>query len=573
MATKTLTQEEIVKEFASCASDITYFICNYIKVPVAGTGVYSPMRLWEPQLRFPNALKSMWEKKDKNGIVLMASRQCGKTQMVEATVLWLMLFHPNYVVLHLNRDLSQGKQSISEIKDMVDNLPDWLKPKFLVDNKQEGFKFLNGSQFILQASNKSKDKKSSKGRGRRPTFIWVDEAAFMPLAEHMASILPAVSRTFLNAKKFNVPYGIVFTSTPNGRTGMGAGFYETYTAALNNPKSSYTAVTIYWHECPGYDEKWFAERCSDEHCTPDNPNQKVQQEYNLIFIGNETSIFPEQIMVDLQDVKKAKQPIWEQLFPDGYLRWWSMPQADKRYICGLDTGTSVGTDYSTIYVRCFETREQVCELRVKCLVERFGEYAVNLLKVLPKKVIVFERNGLGNQTMEFLLKHFPNCVLRDTRNMKEDQSFYDLPLGLHLNSATRIMVFDQIFRAVTEEIDMIYSFNTRNELASLERKSSGKIEGNPNDDLCISMGYTYFAEQYFDLTRYFGASDEIIVPEDSFGIGGGEDVVDEFYDLNNSSVLHSFFGDEQLETLKQYAAQKQNKYGKNVVEERLFEEI
>lgn len=574
MATQILSQQDIVEEFYKCGEDIVYFICNYIKVPVAGTGTYAPMQLWEPQYRFPNALKSMWEKKDKNGVVLLASRQCGKTQMVEATVLWLMLFHPNYVVLHLNRDLSQGKQSIVEIKDMIDNLPDWLKPKFLVDNKQEGFKFLNGSQFILQASNKTKDKKSSKGRGRRPTFIWVDEAAFMPLEEHMASILPAVSRTFLNAKKYNVPYGIVFTSTPNGRTGMGEGFYKTYTTARDNPKSSYEAVTIYWHECPGYDQKWFAERCADEHCTIEVPNQKVQQEYNLMFVGSDASIFPEKTMTSLQDPKSAMDPIYEQLFVDGYLRWWDMPDATKRYICGLDTGTSVGTDYSTMYIRCFETRKQICELKVKCLVERFGEYASNVLKLLPKKVIVFERNGVGNHLMEIMQKNFPLNTLRDTRKLKDGQSFYDLPLGLHLDPATRIMVFDQIFRAVNEEPDMIMSFNTRFELSSLERKSGGKIEGNPNDDLCISMGYTYFAEQYFDLTPYFGATGgDMSVPDSSFDIGGGTkgDILGD--ELSNSFVLDSFFGRAHMENIKEYAMQSRNKYGRRTSEDELFDSI
>ncbi len=171
----TQTPQEIIEEYTKCAQSLEYFLGKYLLVPVIGTDLMIPLKLWKPQKRITEALYNIWNKQEKNGLVLMASRQCGKTQVIEGVCVWLMIFNPNYVILHLNRDLPQGKQTISEIRDMIDNLPVWLKPQFETDTKQEGFKFTNGSQFVLQASNKPKDKKSSKGRGRRPLFVWVDQ--------------------------------------------------------------------------------------------------------------------------------------------------------------------------------------------------------------------------------------------------------------------------------------------------------------------------------------------------------------------------------------------------------------
>lgn len=498
-----LTAEQIIEEYSKCARSIDYFLSHYLLVPVAGTEIMTPLKLWKPQRRITEALNDIWINKEKNGLVLMASRQCGKTQVIEGVCVWLMLFNPNYVILHLNRDLPQGKQTIAEIRDMIDNLPYWLQPSFETDTKQEGFKFNNGSQFVLQASNKPKDKKSSKGRGRRPTFVWVDECAFMPLEAHMASILPTTSRTFLNAKKYNIPYGIVFTSTPNGRIGTGEGFYNMVMDSSTNPNSIYHYVSIYWWECPGYDEKWYSERCKEEHCTPENPNSKIQQEYNLMFIGTEDSIFDQKIMEMIQDKTKSKEPLKVSKYPHGYIHWWDMPSTKMRYVVGVDTATEYGTDFSTIYIECFETGIQIAEAKFKCSIKQFcHQYLPIVVDLLPNKVLVIERNGVGNQTIEELVEHYGDIILRDNKGVELNQN---PKYGIHSTAQTRNLVIEQIFSNISNNHNSILSYNLKMEAAGLERKSNGRIEGQP-DDLCFAFGWAKYATTYYDLTQYFGVA-------------------------------------------------------------------
>jgi hypothetical protein len=558
-----LTPQQIVEEYTKCAQSVEYFLGHYALVPVPGTDLMTPLKLWKPQRKITDALNDIWANKEKNGLVLMASRQCGKTQIIEAVCVWLMLFNPNYVILHLNRDLPQGKQTINEIRSIIDNLPYWLKPQFDIDNKQEGFKFTNGSQFVLQASNKPKDKKSAKGRGRRPMFVWVDEAAFMPLEAHMASILPTTSRTFLNAKKYDIPYGIIFTSTPNGRKGTGEGYYNMVMDASTNPNSIYHYVSIYWWECPGYDAKWFSERCKENHCTAESPNQKVQQEYNLMFIGSDDSIFEQKIMELIQDAQKAKEPMRKFNYADGYIYWWDIPSPKYRYIVGIDTATEHGTDFSTVYVECYETGVQIAECKVKCTVKQFCNYYIPLvIDLLPNKVLVIERNGVGNQTIEELQDKYLHIILKDDKNATERNA----KLGIHSTGSIRNLVVEQIFNVFNTEHENILSYNLRMEAAGLERKSSGRIEGQP-DDLCFALGWVKYAKTYYDLTAYFGMGSRI-QNYDEIDLNGSVTMVESDTNEAINMDLHTYemmYGaNKQLhEDLELYQKFKQNKSRSN----------
>lgn len=383
----------------------------------------------------------------------------------------------------------------------------------------------------------------------------------MPLEVHMASILPTTSRTFLNAKKYNIPYGFVFTSTPNGRVGTGEGFYNMVMDASTNPNSIYHYVSIYWWECPGYDEKWFRERCEEEHCTPENLNQKVQQEYNLMFVGGEDSIFKQEIMSIIQDKQKAISPIIDKSYPHGYIKWWDMPSTKLRYVVGIDTATEHGTDFSTVYVDCFETGIQVAECKVKCSIKQFcHQYIPQIVDLLPNKVLVIERNGVGNQTIEELVTKYEDIILKDDKNLSDIQK---AKYGIHSSQQTRNLVIEQIFSSISEHHENIMSYNLKMEAAGLERKPSGRIEGQP-DDLCFAMGWSKYASTYYDLTRYFGVAQR---QHNYNEIDIAGNVVISESDTDNSIITNiaqfdKMYGDNKtlhLEDLEMYMNFKQNK--------------
>ena len=87
MITKDVTSpNEIILEFKKCYDDMRYFISNYIKIPVFGTGDFINLVPYPSQEQYLNALDDIWTKQEKNGIIFLASRQCGKTQLTEAVI-------------------------------------------------------------------------------------------------------------------------------------------------------------------------------------------------------------------------------------------------------------------------------------------------------------------------------------------------------------------------------------------------------------------------------------------------------------------------------------------------------
>ena len=486
--------EEQAKEFFKCLYDITYFFKNYVLIPVPGLGTLVNLNLYPSQLKYVEALKEIWTKKNKDGVLLLASRQCGKTVMNEAVIAYLMIFNDNYDVLFMTRDLKQGRETVQEVKDIINRLPDWMRPSYVI-NKAEEFKLSNGSSLILQASNKTRDTNSSKGRGLRPTFIWIDEAAFIHLEDHLKAILNTAGYTFKIARENNIPYGVVLSTTPNGRTGKGERFYKMWMESITDPdRSAYIPVKIHWSEIPVYDDKWY-----EKQKALNNYDEKsMNQEYELLFLGSSDSIFPDDTIKRLQDESLASIPISETTLPDGYIYWFEEVDNDKRYVVGIDTATSSGTDYSAIEVINYDTGEQVAEGMFKCPVIKFCEqYIPAIIDRLKNKLLVIESNSVGNQTIEMLRLKYNNYIIKDELSKSKDK------YGVTMSPVTRPLLIEQIYELFTKNDNLVKSKKLRLQATSLIRKSSGRIEGEPNDDLVFAIGLCFLATNHMNLTKYF----------------------------------------------------------------------
>lgn len=520
--------EHAVSERLKCEdldNGFEYFVTNYIMTNETGTGRLIHFKPWPIQKEtFIRSWVDIWsnqrkccdagKKPDKNGIIFMASRQCGKTQLTEALCVWLMLFFPNYNIMHLNKDQTAAKKVILEIHTMIDNLPTFLRPKFKRDTKDKGFTLDNESTLMVEAS-KSTNKKgdSSKGRSYRPNLVWIDEAAFIDLGEHLSAIMPATSRSFLVSLQNKIPYGVIFSSTPNGRTGTGKRFYDEWMACKSGDPTNLIAIQYYWHQCPGYDNEWYKTACAIEHCTPEHPNSKVNQEFNLMFISNSNSLFADDIMTKLQDVKYAKEPIKEEKLADGVIRWFDMPSSNTGYIVGIDTATMDGADFSTVEVIDYQTEMQICEGKFKCQVKTFcNDYIPKIVEKLNQRLLVIEKNGVGNQTIEILMEKYPMQLYGDYSDPHNPK------YGVHSTMKTRRLCVEQIFEMCSEHVETICSHDLRLEATSLERKSNGRIEGVPHDDLCFAIGWARyvlahdfsFVTKYFNSKRYEHSTDSLI---------------------------------------------------------------
>jgi hypothetical protein len=547
-----LSKQDQAKEFLKCASDVQYFFKTYVLVPIPGLGELTTLKLYDSQTKYINTLQKIWKLKTKDGVILLASRQCGKTVMTEALIVHTMIFNSHYDVLFMSRDLTQGKETVAEIKAIINRLPNWLRPKY-TKNQSYNFSLSNGSSLTLQASNKSRDNTSAKGRGTRPTLIWIDEAAFIHLEDHLKAVLNASAFTFKVARENNLPYGVILSSTPNGRTGTGEKFYKLWSESNIDPeRSAYLPVKIHWSEIPGYDDAWYEK----QRAINSYDERTMNQEYELLFVGSSESIFDDEIIKILQDEKTAQEPIQEKLFPEGYIRWFDIPDNNSRYIVGIDTATADGSDYSSVEVICYDTGEQIVEGMFKCTVTMFCEkYIPQIIDILPNKVLAIESNSVGNQTIEMLKPKYERIIVKDEL-AKANKS----KLGITMSNITRPLLIEQIYELFSKNSHVVKSKTARLQATSLVRKNSGRIEGQPNDDLVFGLGLAYLVSNHYNLINYFNISNN----DEEDDIFDTFDITGERQNINNnfaqSDVLNSMFSDESMEALDEYRQYKKNKF-------------
>lgn len=496
--------DKYIAEIKKCKESFLYFTSK-ILLSVSGTGAENYFIPYDAQLKFFDALETLWDEKEKSGIIFLASRQCGKTQLNELLCIWLMIFNINYPILYMTRDLKLGQAVIREMKEIIERLPSWLRPKYVPPTNTGMISFDNGSNLTLEASTKTSSKTSTKGRGNRPLLIWIDEAAFIPLEEHITALGMATARSFTDARKNNIPYGIILTSSPNGRKGTGKEFFDLWSIATRSlDTSGYYPVKIKWDEIPDYDESWFKKQCE----LVKNDQRRINQELNLVFLGSNENVFSDDTIIKLYSTPK-KKPINEEVYIDGKITWWSIPDPNKKYIISLDTATANGSDKSIIQLFNFETLEQVAEGIFKTKIKTFvSVYVSRILSLISNCVIAIERTGVGNQTIEEFdtsqLQRFKSQIIKDYKPGVDDRE--NTTLGISTNRITRPLMLDALFAYLQDDdvINNIHSTYLREEIAGLKPSSKGKIEGTVSDDAAMAYMFILFVKEYYkNISNYF----------------------------------------------------------------------
>ncbi len=172
---------EMIEELRKCKNDPDYFITNYVylKHPTRGAMLFRP---FEYQKRLIRAYV------ENRNLVVMLSRQAGKSQLAAAFLLWWSIFKDNQYVL-IASNLQFGADDImSRLWFAYEELPMWMKPG-VTKNDQRTKKFDNGTTIAAVATTKK------SGRGRSASILYLDELAFVDASiadEFWTSILPTL---------------------------------------------------------------------------------------------------------------------------------------------------------------------------------------------------------------------------------------------------------------------------------------------------------------------------------------------------------------------------------------------
>lgn len=316
------TQEQLI-EFNRCLKSPIYFINNYVQCLHPTKGIV-PMKLYGFQ---NDMIQSMHDNKN---VILMLSRQMGKTACMAAFATWLSIFNDDKTTLIVGNKQSAATELMDRIKLIYDYLPAWMKPALLINNRGE-VRFDNNSRIVARATG------INSGRGLSISFLICDELAFV--ADNMQELFwSAVYPTVSTGGK------VVIASTPNGDTNL---FYRLWDDAINN-KNTFVPLMYKYTEHPDRDEAWKQETISNVGIT------KFLQEFELEFISND------ELLVNTLTLKDIKTQ--HALLSINKFKVWQKFKNNQEYYIGVDIAEGIGKDNSSIQVYTFPQLEQVAEL-------------------------------------------------------------------------------------------------------------------------------------------------------------------------------------------------------------------
>ena len=361
--------------------------------------------------------------------ILIMPRQTGKT--IAAAVFYAYVYNfraQNTQITLLNKESRDSKDNLARIRAIRDLFPIYLRFD-AVYSEVSGKKTKVSStvSFMENAINHNKLRTYGKSqnelaaanllRGQTFPLLWVDEFAFIKYMKTIyGNMIPAMSKATEIAKRNNVPYGILYTTTPgfltseegkyaytviNNATVWNESWYDlNYYQILNlvdsNRMSKFVFIQ-YTYQQLGLSETWFEEQCIQSSWDW----ILIRREYLLNWSDeSENSPFTREELDTIE--KYCKQPKktimifgrYElRIFEEIPLKQNLVPLYPP--IIGIDPSGNVGRDFSCVTFIDSKTTRVFAEMRSNTIsvidLARVIEYIV--LNMMPNAIINIERTG------------------------------------------------------------------------------------------------------------------------------------------------------------------------------------
>ena len=522
-----------LSEKVKCQLSFTYWMENYAYTKVSGGYIHmGSSEQWKSSPKF-RILCKLFEQHD--SVMLLSSRQIGKTTLGLLYATWAMIFFPKIKIMFLTLNTTNAKDAVSRIKDAMEMLPDWMS----VANASKAAKttfidLKNGSQFLTSFVSGAVDP-DKVGRGLTQSIIILDEFAFCNYADIVyTSAQPGLSIARKYSKLNGYPTLMLVVSTPNG-----AGdnqFYSMFENSTNieeiydfenkrlypeykeilaeEHRNSFISVKIHWSET-NRDEAWYKEQCRELNFN----KRRINQELDLAFLGSASSIFDDDIIMKLV----PKKPAFNMQLPHGLqFKMYSDIEPGEVYLAGVDSSASTGpnSDWSVISLTRARDGQEVgvvkCQFAVvkkfAGVVKAFTKAMNTLYGLSPETLrLIIERNSFGKGVVEELIYNDPSLDDFDYESYvwQEELANGELIPGLYtsnssfkLGNGKRDQMFGELMNQVNAYPDLIHSNDIISEIRSLVQLPSGRIEAGKaaggkkgHDDVVMAYNFCLYVRK------------------------------------------------------------------------------
>lgn len=498
--------EKELKEIAKCKDDVCYFANNFIKAK-SEDGRWRKMKLRDYQYDILRSFQN-----DRNVIVL-ASRQIGKSVMAAIFILWYCIFEKEKNVVITSYVARAANMVITNLQEYYLNLPFFLKPgvkKWLTTSMH----FENSNTIVGQSTT------IKTATGMTVDLLYCDELGkvhqnIAPL--FIAAVMPTLSS--INNSK------MLITSTPcyypNGE------FDRLYLDSLQG-KNDFANHRVDWWQVPDRNEEWY-----------EKEKQRIgetlfNREYGLQFFEMKDALIKGDMKAVLNKIKRPfvpKQSFEMSAFEENAQHFKFDPYFDLdelksgHFIISIDFADGTGQDY--IVANIFQLKEMSdasLRLQMKNNQMRRKEY------VRLTQIGYFAHNDVSLVQFSIIFKMFvysmfnPNNIkilfeLNDNRylqvfNALKDHNKYDYSMiarvmrsdgksdpGIKLNSKSRQMLFFELGKRIEGRQVILKDSETIEQLNAFGFDKKGKFVCMlEHDDFALTVVnlQTFYTEKSYD---------------------------------------------------------------------------
>jgi len=505
------------------------YIENYIKIRDKKNNIV-PLVLNEPQLKYYNVIKSMYQQRKPIRIIILKARQMGFSTETEAIIFKNVVTHHNYnagIVAH-KEDSTTNLFNMS--KRMLEYLPEDIKPEQKKSNAKE-LVFNNDMGTGLDSRIKCMTA-GGKGIGRSDTFtaLHLSELAFWEGDKKatMTGLLQAVPNTPESM--------IIIESTANGYEY----FKEMWDRAVAG-ESGFYPLFIGWNELKEYsmpytgfdltqeerelkeqynltlDQLTWRRWCIQNNCSGDI--NQFKQEYPICpeeaFLSTGNCYFNKENIINR--INTAPEPLVRGKFTcyydgirirnqkfleqeEGNIKIYEYPQKRVPYVLGGDTAGE-GSDFFTAHVINNITGKQVAVLKQQYNEIEYVKQVYCLGMFYNCALIGLENNFSTYPTQKLAELNYPNQFVRK----KEDQynNKYEKSYGFKTTTITRPYILGQLQEIVHDNIDVIQDKDTLREMLTFIVNDKGRAEAEEgyHDDLVMALAIAYYIREQQDYKK------------------------------------------------------------------------
>lgn len=481
-------QEEIVR----CANDVLYFADKYC-FAMTDEGISKiSLRPYQQDM-----LKDFQENRY---IIMMASRQIGKTITSSIFIAWYICFHFDRNILVIANKMATTTEIVDKIKTVIKHLPFFIKPGTM-SLGATGMKFDNGVRLFSQATTKT------AALGFTVHLLYADEFAHIQenyITPFYRSIYPTLSSSQISR--------IIISSTPNGMNL----FYDIYSNAAEG-KNEYHPIRVDWWQVSGRDEAWKQREIANL-----GSEELFNQEYGNQFLASSRMLLSSQILSYLK--RTTVNFRWKEVngledLDDNYaeLKWHpsfepnDIDLENDRFVLAVDLSDGVGNDYSIINIFKLELQSPAMIRKTSDFndeasffrLRQVGIYRSNvhsiddvskILEMLVFNVfheeiarVVMEINFKGNVVIEKMTKNkkfFPEIFMHTFHSITS-QLYRP---GVKIKSDNKEMFSRELRNLIRNKKIIITERKTFEELGAFGLNKKGRYEAQTgHDDIAMTL--------------------------------------------------------------------------------------